>query len=72
MKHLPLFFDLTGRKVAVVGEGSKADLRADLARSAGADVLRFEARSATAQELRRAVAVFVATEDEASDAAAHR
>lgn len=72
MRHLPLFFDLTGRKVAVVGDGPKADLRADLARSAGAEVLRLEARSATVQELRRAVAVFVATEDEASDAAAHR
>lgn len=72
MKHLPLFFDLTGRMVAVVGVGPKADLRADLARSAGAEVLRLEPRSATALELRRAVAVFVATGDEAGDAAAHR
>lgn len=72
MKHLPLFFHLTGRRVAVIGEGPKADLRVQLARSAGADVLRLKARSATVQELRGAVAVFVATEDEASDADAYR
>ena len=72
MKHLPLFFDLIGRRVAVIGEGPKADLRVQLARSAGADVLRLEAGSATVQELRGAVAVFVATEDEASDADAYR
>jgi uroporphyrin-III C-methyltransferase/precorrin-2 dehydrogenase/sirohydrochlorin ferrochelatase len=72
VKHLPLFFDLTGRRVAVVGEGPKADLRANLARSGGADVHRLEAGSATAQELRGSVAVFVATDNEASDAAAHR
>jgi len=72
VKHLPLFFDLTGRRVAVVGEGPKADLRANLARSAGADVHRLEAGSATAQELRGSVAVFVATDNEASDAAAYR
>ncbi|TBR22588.1 MAG: uroporphyrinogen-III C-methyltransferase, partial [Reyranella sp.] len=60
MKHLPLFFDLAGRKVAVVGEGPKADLRADLARSAGADVRRLDARSLTAQDLRGAVAAFIA------------
>lgn len=72
MKHLPLFFDLTGRKVAVVGEGPKADLRAELARSAGADVRRLEAHSVTAQDLRGAVAVFVATGDETTDAAVHQ
>ena len=71
MKHLPLFFDLAGRKVAVVGDGAKADLRARLAGSAGAEVLRLHGHVA-AQELRGAVAVFVATEDEAADVAAHR
>jgi len=71
MKHLPLFFDLAGRKVAVVGEGAKADLRAKLAGSAGAEVLRLHGPVAV-QELRGAVAVFVATEDEAADVAAHR
>lgn len=71
MKHLPLFFDLAGRKVAVVGEGAKADLRARLAGSAGAEVLRLHGPVA-AQELRGAVAVFVATEDESADVAAHR
>ncbi|WP_295135779.1 siroheme synthase CysG [uncultured Reyranella sp.] len=72
MKHLPLFFDLTGRKVAVVGEGPKADLRVELVRSAGADVRRLDARSVTAKDLQGAVAAFVATGDEAADAAAYR
>ena len=31
VKHLPLFFDLAGRKVVVVGEGPEADRRAELA-----------------------------------------
>ena len=40
MKHLPLFFDLSGRKVVVVGEGPTAERRTELVRSAGADVQR--------------------------------
>ena len=44
VKHLPLFFDLVGRRVVVVGEGPAADRRADLARSAGAEVQRSVAR----------------------------
>jgi len=71
VKHLPLFFDLAGRKVAVVGDGPKADLRANLARSAGAEIVRLDGPVA-AQALRGTVAVFVATEDEAADVAAHR
>jgi len=71
VKHLPLFFDLAGRRVAVVGDGPKAELRASLARSAGAEIVRLEGPVA-AQDLRGAVAVFVATEDEATDVAAHR
>ena len=71
VKHLPLFFDLAGRKVAVVGDGPKADLRANLARSAGAEIVRFT-DTVAAQALRGTVAVFVATEDEAADVAAHR
>jgi len=70
VKHLPLFFDLAHRKVAVVGDGPKADLRANLARSAGAAVVRLHG-PVMARELRGAVAVFVATEDDAADAAAH-
>ena len=61
MKHLPLFFDLAGRRVVVVGEGPAADRRADLARSAGAAVYQVEA--ASAGELTGAAAVFVATGD---------
>lgn len=61
MKYLPLFFDLKGRRVVVVGEGPAADRRADLARAAGAAVYRLEA--ASAGELRGAAAVFAATGD---------
>jgi uroporphyrin-III C-methyltransferase/precorrin-2 dehydrogenase/sirohydrochlorin ferrochelatase len=71
VKHLPLFFDLAGRKVAVVGDGPKAELRVNLARSAGAEIVRLDGPVA-AQALRGTVAVFVATEDEAADVAAHR
>jgi uroporphyrin-III C-methyltransferase/precorrin-2 dehydrogenase/sirohydrochlorin ferrochelatase len=69
VKHLPLFFDLVGRRVAVVGEGPAADRRAELARSAGADVQRLgEALDATS--FRGAAAAFVATGDADRDAAA--
>ena len=71
MKHLPLFFDLAGRKVVVVGEGPKADLRADLARSAGADVRRLTGSSVTVEDFRGAVAAFVATADEDTDTAVY-
>lgn len=67
MKHLPLFFDLAGRKVVVIGEGPKADLRVKLARSAGADVQHLDTNSITAKDFRGAVAAFVATADEAKD-----
>lgn len=72
MKHLPLFFDLAGRKVVVIGEGPKADLRVKLARSAGADVQRLAAGSIASSDFHGAVAAFVATADEATDIAAHR
>ena len=67
MKHLPLFFDLAGRKVAVIGEGPKADLRVKLARSAGADVQHLDTHSITAKDFHGVVAAFVATADEAKD-----
>ena len=67
MKHLPLFFDLAGRKVAVIGEGPKADLRVKLARSSGADVQHLDTHSITAKDFHGAVAAFVATADEAKD-----
>ncbi len=70
MKHLPLFFDLAGRKVVVIGEGPKADLRVRLALSAGANVRQFAAGSVTPEDLEGAVAAFVATTDETTDAAA--
>ena len=70
MKHLPLFFDLNGRKVVVVGEGPAADRRAALARSAGAGVRQVvEVRPS---DLRGAVAAFVATSDLDRDTAAQR
>ena len=40
--HLPLFFDLAGRRVVVVGKGPAAHRRAALARSAGAAVERLD------------------------------
>ena len=70
MKHLPLFFDLAGRRVVVVGQGPAADRRAELARSAGAAVFQLETTSAA--DLRGAVAVFVATGNLDSDTDARR
>jgi uroporphyrin-III C-methyltransferase / precorrin-2 dehydrogenase / sirohydrochlorin ferrochelatase len=67
MKQLPLFFDLRGRRVVVIGEGSTADRRAALAASAGALVSR-EACAPFAFD--GAVAVFVATGNAGSDASA--
>jgi uroporphyrin-III C-methyltransferase / precorrin-2 dehydrogenase / sirohydrochlorin ferrochelatase len=72
VKHLPLFFDLAGRRVVVVGEGAAADRRADLVRSAGAHVQRFAAPAVQAADFRGAVAAFIATGDADRDAAAQR
>lgn len=60
MRHLPLFFNVAGRKVAVVGDGLAADRRAALARSAGAEVVR-------GLDFVGAIAAFVATGDEEGD-----
>jgi uroporphyrin-III C-methyltransferase/precorrin-2 dehydrogenase/sirohydrochlorin ferrochelatase len=68
MKHLPLFFDLAGRTVVVVGQTLAADRRAELARSAGAIVRRVE--TAEVEVLKDAVATFVSTGDAGRDAAA--
>lgn len=68
MKHLPLFFDLKGRKVVVVGEGPAADRRAALASSAGAEVRQFV--EIQASDLKGAAAAFVATGDAGRDTAA--
>jgi uroporphyrin-III C-methyltransferase/precorrin-2 dehydrogenase/sirohydrochlorin ferrochelatase len=70
VKHLPLFFDLAGRRVVVVGQGPAADRRAELARSAGAAV--FQVEKAGSAELKGAAAVFVATGDLDSDTDARR
>lgn len=70
MKHLPLFFDLAGRKVVVVGNGPMAERRIALARSAGADVRQVE--KAQPADLRAAVAVLVATGDLERDTEAQR
>jgi uroporphyrin-III C-methyltransferase/precorrin-2 dehydrogenase/sirohydrochlorin ferrochelatase len=66
VKHLPLFFDLAGRRVVIVGDGPTADRRAALARSAGAEVDR------SAASLEGAAAVFVATGDLADDTRAQQ
>ena len=68
MKHLPLFFDLKGRKVVVVGEGPAADRRGALARSAGAEVQQVS--DVQVADLRGAAAAFVATGHADRDAAA--
>lgn len=70
MRHLPLFFDLDGRKVVVVGAGPAAERRVALARGAGADVRQLE--KATSADLRAAVAVLVATGDLERDTEAQR
>lgn len=63
MNHLPIFLDLRGRKVVVIGEGAAAERRAELARAAGAEICR-------TADFRGAVAAFVATGDAGTDAAA--
>ena len=72
MKHLPLFFNLVGRRVVVVGEGAAADRRADLVRSAGADVQRAVSPTLRASDFRGAAAAFIVTGDADRDAAAQR
>ncbi len=69
MKHLPLFFDMAGRKVVVVGSGPIADRKAATVRSAGADVR--QVATAERADFDGAVAAFVATGTEAGDRAAH-
>ena len=70
MRHLPLFFDLKGRKVVVVGDGPAADRRAALACSAGAEVRQL--REIATVDLHGAAAVFVATGDIDHDTVAQR
>lgn len=72
MKHLPLFFDLAGRTVVVVGESPAADRRADLARSAGAEVSRVTAATVKIADFRGAAAAFIATGTLEGDTAAQR
>ncbi|MBS0540797.1 MAG: uroporphyrinogen-III C-methyltransferase [Proteobacteria bacterium] len=70
MKHLPLFFDVAGRKVVVVGDSPAADRRAATVRSAGAAVTQVAAAEAAA--FAGAVAAFISTGTEEGDRAAHR
>jgi len=69
VKHLPLFFDVAGRRVVVVGAGPIADRKAATARSAGADVLQIAI--AEAADFVGAVAALIATGSEEGDRAAH-
>jgi len=71
VKHLPMFFDLAGRKVVVADEGLAADRRAETARSAGADVVRL-AVTATVADFRGATAAFIATGTLEGDTALQR
>ncbi|MBS0522471.1 MAG: uroporphyrinogen-III C-methyltransferase [Proteobacteria bacterium] len=70
MKHLPLFFDLAGRRVVVVGGSPAARRRAEMARSAGAAV--YECETVSTADLKGSAAVFVATGDFDSDLDARR
>jgi uroporphyrin-III C-methyltransferase/precorrin-2 dehydrogenase/sirohydrochlorin ferrochelatase len=72
VKHLPLFFDLSGRKVVVVGEGPAADRRAALAGSAGAKIHRIPSSAIKPSDFHGAAAAFVATGDADRDAAIQR
>lgn len=65
MKHLPLFFDVSDRKVVVVGAGPVADRKAETVRSAGAMVWRVE--RAEAEDFEGAVAALIATGTEEDD-----
>jgi len=68
VNHLPLFFDLAGRPVVVVGEGPAAERRVALVRAAGAEVRQVGVLAPA--DLAGAVAAFVATGDLARDTAA--
>jgi uroporphyrin-III C-methyltransferase/precorrin-2 dehydrogenase/sirohydrochlorin ferrochelatase len=63
VNQLPIFLNVRGRKVVVLGEGPAADGRAELARSAGAEIVR-------RPDFAGAVVAFVATGSEAGDIAA--
>ncbi len=69
MKHLPLFFNVAGRKVVVVGTGALADRKAAMARSAGAEVCQLAV--AERVDFEGAVAAFIATGTEEGDRLAH-
>jgi uroporphyrin-III C-methyltransferase/precorrin-2 dehydrogenase/sirohydrochlorin ferrochelatase len=69
VKHLPLFFDLTDRKVLVVGHGAAAERRAHLARAAGASVVE-RVDSPEPSTLQNVSVAFVATGDLDRDSAA--
>ena len=69
MRHLPLFFDVAGRKVVVVGAGLIADRKAATVRSAGAHV--HQVVTAERADFDGAVAAFIATGTEEGDRAAH-
>ncbi len=70
MRHLPLFFDVSGRRVVVVGSGPVADRKAATVRSAGAQVR--QVATAEKADFDGAVAALVATGTEEGDQAAHR
>ncbi len=72
VKHLPLFFDLVGRKVVVVGLGAEADRRANLVQSVGAKVVRLPSDSTVVADFRDSAAAFIATGTLEGDTAAQR
>jgi precorrin-2 dehydrogenase/sirohydrochlorin ferrochelatase len=71
MNAFPAFFPLAGRKVAIVGEGEGADIKARLFEGSPAQVMRLTAaQGADPAAYAGAVLAFIAVKDEAQAAAA--
>jgi uroporphyrin-III C-methyltransferase/precorrin-2 dehydrogenase/sirohydrochlorin ferrochelatase len=62
MQHLPIFVNLAGRRVIMVGEGEPAEAKARLVRAAGGEIVGEDAPDAAL--------AFVAVEDDAQASAA--
>jgi uroporphyrin-III C-methyltransferase/precorrin-2 dehydrogenase/sirohydrochlorin ferrochelatase len=70
MDHLPIFLDVRGKRVLVVGEGTAAQRRAETLAKAGASVTAF-AHEPRAEDFSGAALCIVATGDAEADARIH-
>lgn len=66
-RYLPISFDLAGKRVAVIGNGTAAIAKLDLLRRTQAHSVEQIAASPTAVDLSGIALLFLATEDEAED-----